>query len=149
MCTQKICRYININSLGQRILPTMDSFFNSWNQSKFCSNHPLGITARCILYHYPINYHAELVHVYHRHNIVMIERDYYTHFKGEQLEGKSKGCSCNYADIIVDQSVGLVLRPMSLLSTDAGLKTVISTTTALSFQFEAIWVLLYTGDRQQ
>ena len=80
---------------------------------------------------------------------MMVERDYYSHFKGEQLEGKHKSCSCNYADIVVDQSVGLVLRPMSLLSTDAGLKTVISTTTALSFQFEVVWILLYTGDRQQ
>ena len=78
----------------------------------------------------------------------MVERDYYSHFK-EGLEGKPKSYNCSYADIIVDQSVGIVLRPMSLLSTDAGLKALISTITALSFQFEACWILLYTGDRHK
>ena len=79
---------------------------------------------------------------------MMVERDYYSCFKGG-LEGKPKSYNCSYADIIVDQSVGIVLRLMSLLSTDAGLKALISTITALSFQFEACWILLYTGDQQQ
>lgn len=78
----------------------------------------------------------------------MIERDYYSHFK-EGLEGKPKRYDCSYADVIIDQSVGIVLRPVTLLSTDAGLKALISTITALSFQFEACWILLYIGDQQK
>ena len=76
---------------------------------------------------------------------MVVERDYYSHFK----EGKPKSYNCSYADIIIDQSVGIILRPMSPLSADAGLKALISTTTALSFQFEACWILLYVEDRQQ
>ena len=78
----------------------------------------------------------------------MVERDYYSLFKGG-LEGKPKSYNCSYADVIVDQSVGIVLRPISLLSTDAGLKSVISTITALSFQFETCWILLYSAGNQR
>lgn len=49
----------------------------------------------------------------------------------------------SYADLILDQSTGIVVRPLSLLSTDIGLKTLVNATNALSLQYERCWVVLY------
>ena len=49
----------------------------------------------------------------------------------------------SYADLIVDQSSGIVLRPLSLLSNDVGLRTMVNLATALSLQYEKCWIILY------
>ena len=89
------------------------------------------------------------VHTYVcRYNTAIVERDYYTHFK-QHSDGTARSSRFSYADLIIDQSVGVVLRPLCELSSDAGLKALISTTTALSFQFETCWVILYAEDLLQ
>ena len=87
-------------------------------------------------------------HLLLSHNVVIVERDYYTSFK-RQLEITNRSSTPSYADLLVDETTGIVLRPMSLLGSDAGLKALISTITALSFQLEGCWVLLYTEDNHQ
>lgn len=54
-----------------------------------------------------------------------------------------------YADLILDQSSGIVLRPLSLLGNDVGLKTLVSLTTALSLQYEKCWIMLYAQDEKR
>ena len=49
----------------------------------------------------------------------------------------------SYADLIVDQSSGIVLRPLSLLSSDVGLRTLVNLATALSLQYEKCWIILF------
>ena len=88
------------------------------------------------------------MHIICRYNTVIVERDYYPHFK-QQSDGTARNSRFSYADLIIDQSVGIVLRSLSELSVDTGLKALISTTTALSFQFETCWVILYAEDRLQ
>ena len=51
--------------------------------------------------------------------------------------------SISYADLILDQSNGILVRPLSLLSCDVGLKTLVNTANALSLQYEKCWVVLY------
>lgn len=48
-----------------------------------------------------------------------------------------------YADIIVDEQTGILLRPLSLLSTDLGLRMLVNTTTSLSLQYTVLWTILY------
>ena len=80
--------------------------------------------------------------------MIVIERDYYSRFK-RQSEITNRSSTPSYADLLVDETTGIVLRPMSLLGSDAGLKALISTITALSFQLEGCWILLYTEDDHQ
>ena len=49
----------------------------------------------------------------------------------------------SYADLILDQSASIVMRPLSLLATDVGVKSLVNTTNALSMQYEKCWVILY------
>ena len=140
-----MCKWlnVNINLLGLRTLATITHFFNCLSQGKpyACTRQNLYVCT-CLIIRF--SHHS-------RHNIVIVERDYYSHFK-QHPDGrpeKTKSSNCSYADLILDQSVGVIIRPMSQLSTDAGLKSMMSITTALSFQFEACWILLYTLDRQQ
>eukprot|EP00731_Ephydatia_muelleri_P023694 Em0015g1277a len=48
-----------------------------------------------------------------------------------------------YADIIVDERTGILLRPLPLLSTDLGLRMMVNATTSLSLQYTVLWVILY------
>ena len=63
------------------------------------------------------------------------------------LVSQSRGIC--YVDLILDQSSGIVLRPLSLLGSDVGLKTLVSLTTALSLQYEKCWIVLYAQDEKR
>ena len=73
-----------------------------------------------------------------RYNTVIIERDY------SPLRQRHRQHS--YADLLVDPSTGLLLRPLSSLASEAGMRATINTLTALSFQLTTCWLLLYTED---
>lgn len=47
------------------------------------------------------------------------------------------------ADVIVDHASGLLLRPLSLLLSDAGWRGMANVVTALSLQLRTCWVVLY------
>jgi hypothetical protein len=71
-----------------------------------------------------------------RFNILLVSRDY------ESLR-KKMGSSLSYADLIVDQTTGIIVHPLSLLSSDPGVHTVTTRAAALSLQYERLWILLY------
>ena len=54
-----------------------------------------------------------------------------------------KGSGLSYADLIVDQVTGIIVHPLSVLSSDAGVHTVSTRTAALSLQYERLWILLF------
>lgn len=98
-----------------------------------------------------------------RFNILLVSRDYRTLKRKSQLvytysyitksnrDGDlsahtvlpSKDYSIAYADLIVDQCTGMVVQPLSLLSSDAGVHTLSSRAAALSLQYEKLWIILY------
>lgn len=55
----------------------------------------------------------------------------------------SQGPTVSYADLVVDQSTGIIVQPLSLLSSDSGVHSLSTRVTALSLQYEKLWVLLH------
>ena len=55
----------------------------------------------------------------------------------------SQGPAVSYADLIVDQCTGIIVQPLSLLSSDSGVHSLSTRVTALSLQYEKLWVLLH------
>ena len=54
-----------------------------------------------------------------------------------------KGSSFSYADLIVDQTTGIIVHRLSVLSSDAGVHIVSARAAALSLQYERLWILLH------
>ena len=54
-----------------------------------------------------------------------------------------QGPSFCHADLIVDHSTGVVVHPLTVLSGDSGLHLVSTRATALSLQYQRLWIVLY------
>ncbi len=70
--------------------------------------------------------------------MVVVERDYSIMAGGHRY--------LYYADLLVDPSTGLVLRPLDSLASETNVRTLINTLTALSFQLTSCWLLVYSQD---
>ena len=49
----------------------------------------------------------------------------------------------SYADLIINESTGIIVYPMTVLSNDHGVHILSTRAAALSLQFERLWILLY------
>ena len=70
----------------------------------------------------------------------MVERDY-------SILTPSKWLS--WADLCVSEGVGILLRPLSTLASEAGGRGLIRTVTGLSLQYHKCWVILYQEDQSR
>ena len=55
----------------------------------------------------------------------------------------------HYADVILDSGVGVVVRPLQLLSSEVGLKVLVNCVSALSLQYEQCWLILHSIDSKR
>ena len=72
--------------------------------------------------------------------MLVVERDYRVLTSSKYL--------C-WADLIISHGTGIIFRPLSVLSTECGGRSVISAVTLLSLQYHTCWIILYQEDQEK
>ena len=54
-----------------------------------------------------------------------------------------QGPGFSHADLIVDQCTSVLVHPLAVLSTDAGVHRLSTRAVALSLQYQRLWIILY------